>query len=222
MIFTAYHSLLMEATSPDLMKTKRAECEGRWRAVTETGWPALSSEWEKTEWEGKSSPGARACCGRVEGRGRGEREGEGSERERERERRGKRGRRERGRDREEQGEGERENLRERGKGERLQRQYPQLCCLSFRSCKQAVGPTGLRESLGVPLLWNEHRSHLVNPYRVAFQVLWSQHARIIHPLTQNVHEVSGSGCLLALNSFFPGQFHSTNLQSLPKNPYING
>ena len=44
-----YHSLLMEAISPDLRKTKRAESEGRWRAVSETVWPACSREWEKTE-----------------------------------------------------------------------------------------------------------------------------------------------------------------------------
>ena len=44
-----YHSLLMEAMSPDLRKTKRAESEGRWRAVSETVWPACSREWEKTE-----------------------------------------------------------------------------------------------------------------------------------------------------------------------------
>ena len=68
-----YHSLLMEAMSPDLRKMKTAEREGRWRAERETVWPAFSSEWEKMEWAGGPFPEPRACC---EGGSEGGREGE--------------------------------------------------------------------------------------------------------------------------------------------------
>ena len=44
-----HHSLLTVAMSPDLRKTKSASCEGMWRAVMATVWPAWRSEWEKME-----------------------------------------------------------------------------------------------------------------------------------------------------------------------------
>ena len=44
-----HHSLLTVAMSPDSRWTKRALCEGMWRAVMATVWPAWRREWEKME-----------------------------------------------------------------------------------------------------------------------------------------------------------------------------